>query len=129
MRRIAVLLFAVALVAPAAASAHATLRTEFPGFQQELRNGPAFVRLHFDQLVQLPTIEVLDVHGVNHAAPAVARGLDVSAKVRLLPKGAYTVRITLVFTDGSIRSGSRRYHTCTSKKRAGKHKILVRAHT
>ena len=81
MRRAALLVTLVALVAPAAASAHATLRAEFPGFQQELRNGPAFVRLHFDQLVQLPTIEVLDVHGVNHAAPAVARGLDVSAKV------------------------------------------------
>src|SRR5206468_660555 len=85
-------LVGAALVAPAAASAHATLRGEFPGFQQELQNGPAFVRLHFDQLVQLPTIEVLDVHGMNHAAPAVARGLDVSAKVRSLPKGAYTIR-------------------------------------
>ena len=105
MRRIAVLLFAVALVAPAAASAHATLRTEFPGFQQELRNGPAFVRLHFDQLVQLPTIEVLDVHGVNHAAPAVARGLDVSAKVRSLPKGAYTIRWHVLSSDGHVVSG------------------------
>jgi copper transport protein len=105
MRRLVVLGLLVALAAPAAASAHATLRTEFPGFQQELARGPAGVRLHFDQFVQLPSIEVLDANGVNHAAAAVARGRDVTAKVRSLPRGAYTIRWHVLSSDGHVVSG------------------------
>ncbi len=105
MRRFAVWLALLALVVPAAAWAHATLRSEFPGFQQELQRGPAFVRLQFDQIVQLPTIEVLDQQGHNHAAPAIARGLDVSAKVRRLPTGTYTVRWHVLSSDGHVVSG------------------------
>jgi copper transport protein len=95
----------VALVAPAAASAHATLRAEFPRFQQELAGGPRFVRLHFDQYVQLPTIQVLDVNGVNHAAPAVSRGREVSARVGRLTRGAYTIRWHVLSSDGHVVSG------------------------
>ena len=105
MRRVLLLGLVVALAAPAAASAHATLRSEFPGFQQKLARGPASVRLHFDQLVQLPTIEVLDTNGVNHAAAAVARGRDVTAKVRGLPRGAYTIRWHVLSSDGHVVSG------------------------
>ena len=47
MRRLVLYGLVVALVVPAAAWAHATLKSEFPGFQQELRVGPKFVRLHF----------------------------------------------------------------------------------
>jgi copper transport protein len=105
MRRLVLLGLLVALAAPAAASAHATLRTEFPAFQEELRAAPRVVRLHFDQLVQLPTIEVLDTNGVNHAAAAVARGRDVTAKVRALPRGAYTIRWHVLSSDGHVVSG------------------------
>jgi copper transport protein len=105
MRRVVLLGLVVALAAPAAASAHATLRSEFPGFQQELDRAPASVRLHFDQLVQLPSIEVLDANGVNHAATAVARGRDVTAKVRSLPRGAYTIRWHVLSSDGHVVSG------------------------
>jgi copper transport protein len=105
VRRVVLLGLVVALVSPAAASAHATLRSEFPGFQQELTRAPTVVRLHFDQLVQLPTIEVLDTNGVNHAAPAVARGRDVTAKVRGLPRGAYTIRWHVLSSDGHVVSG------------------------
>src|SRR4029078_3009058 len=72
VRRAAVLLVLVAPAARAAASAHAPLRGEYPGFHKELAPGPPVVRLEFDQFVQLPSIEVLDVNGVNHAAPANA---------------------------------------------------------
>jgi len=105
MRRVVLLGLVVALVSPAAASAHATLRSEFPGFQQELGSSPAVVRLHFDQLVQLPTIEVLDTNGVNHAARTVAHGRDVTAKVRMLPRGAYTIRWHVLSSDGHVVSG------------------------
>jgi copper transport protein len=105
MRRVALFLALVALTAPAAASAHATLRSEYPAFQQELSAGPRVVRLHFDQYVQLPSIEVLDVHGVNHAAPAIARGREVSARVGRLPRGAYTIRWHALSSDGHVVSG------------------------
>jgi copper transport protein len=105
MRRVVLVGLLVALVSPAAASAHATLRSEFPGFQQELGSSPAVVRLHFDQLVQLPTIEVLDTNGINHAAKAVARGRDVTAKVHTLPRGAYTIRWHVLSSDGHVVSG------------------------
>jgi copper transport protein len=105
VRRAALFVVAVALVAPAAASAHATLRTEFPGFQQELAASPRVVQLHFDQFVQLPTIEVLDVHGVNHAARAVVHGRDVSARIGKLPRGAYTIRWHALSSDGHVVSG------------------------
>jgi copper transport protein len=105
VRRAAVLLVLVALAAPAAASAHATLRGEYPGFQKELAAGPPVVRLEFDQFVQLPSIEVLDVNGVNHAAPAIARGRAVTARVGNLPRGAYTVRWHVLSSDGHVVSG------------------------
>ena len=54
MRRLALLGLVVALVAPAAAWAHATLKAESPGFQEELPTGPRVVRLEFDQIVSLP---------------------------------------------------------------------------
>jgi copper transport protein len=105
LRRLILFGFVVALLAPAAASAHATLKSEFPGFQQELQRGPALVRLHFDQFVQLPTIEVIDTQGVNHALPAVISGTDVTAKVRALPTGAYTIRWHVLSSDGHVVSG------------------------
>jgi copper transport protein len=108
VRRVAVavaLVALVALAATAAASAHATLKSESPGFQQELRRGPRLVQLRFDQLVQLPAIEVLDARGVNHASVAVADGRNVSARVGKLPAGAYTVRWHVLSSDGHVVSG------------------------
>jgi copper transport protein len=105
MRRLASITAVVALVLPATAWAHATLKGEFPGFQQRLASGPASIRLQFDQLVQLPSIEVLDVNGRNYAAKAVARGLEATVRVRDLPKGAYTVRWHVLSSDGHVVSG------------------------
>ena len=105
MRRLVLYGLVVALVVPAAAWAHATLKSEFPGFQQELRVGPKFVRLHFDQIVQLPVIEVIDTHGLNHAGRAVVTGTDVRARVATLPAGAYTIRWHVLSSDGHVVSG------------------------
>jgi len=105
MKRLIALLLVVALVAPAAASAHATLKQEFPGFQQELQTAPKFVLLKFDQFVQLPYVEVLNNKGRNFAEQAVASGLDVRAKVRPLPTGQYTIRWHALSADGHVVSG------------------------
>ena len=105
MRRLALAGLVLALVVPAAAWAHATLKAESPGFQQELRAGPRAVRLEFDQIVDLPVIRVLDVHGADHAGAAVVRGRIVTAGVGTLPKGAYTVRWHVLSSDGHVVSG------------------------
>jgi copper transport protein len=105
VRRLALFGALVALVVPAAAWAHATLKSEFPGFQQELQVGPKFVRLHFDQIVQLPVVEVIDTHGLNHAGRAIATGTDVRARVAKLAAGAYTIRWHVLSSDGHVVSG------------------------
>jgi copper transport protein len=105
MRRLALLGLLVALAVPAGAWAHATLKAESPCFQQELASGPRVVRLQFDQIVNLPSIQVLDVHGVNHAGAAVVSGRNVRAPVARLPKGAYTVRWHILSSDGHVVSG------------------------
>ena len=87
------------------ASAHATLTAEFPAFRQELRDGPATVRLSFDQLVELPALRVIDANGTNHAAAAIVDGTEVTAPVERLPTGAYTVRWHVLSSDGHVVSG------------------------
>jgi copper transport protein len=105
MRRLAFWVAVAALLAPAAAWAHATLKAESPGFAQELALSPKTVRLHFDQFVKFPAVEVLDTRGRNYAGSAVAKGLSVIAPVRRLPKGDYTVRWHALSADGHVTSG------------------------
>ena len=106
MRRLA-LVALVALAFPAAASAHATLRTTTPSFRSELKQGPSVIRLGFDQQVKvLPgSIRVLNGVGKNFAGPARADGTDVVAPVRHLKLGAYTVRWQAISADSHVVSG------------------------
>jgi len=106
MRRLA-LVALVALAFPAAASAHATLRTTTPSFRSELKQGPSVIRLDFDQQVKvLPgSIRVLNGVGKNFAGPARATGTDVVAHVRHLKLGAYTVRWQAISADSHVVSG------------------------
>ncbi len=105
MRRAAVWLGALALALPAAGLAHATLNGAWPGFQQELTSSPKTVRLHFDQFVTLPSIQVLNDSGRNFAGSAAAHGLTVTAPVKHLPDGAYTVRWHALSADSHVVSG------------------------
>ena len=105
MKRVLVWFAVAALVAPAAAWAHATLEKEFPGFQQELQVSPKQIRLQFDQFVQFPYVEVLDQKGVNHAGTAKAAAREVLAPVHTLPTGNYTVRWHALSADGHVVSG------------------------
>ena len=88
MRRV-LALGLVALALPAVAWSHAQLTGTSPGFQQELRRAPKTITLRFDQLVQLPSVAVLDEKGRNWALGAASHGLSVVARLRTLPTGAY----------------------------------------
>src|SRR5262249_2206849 len=96
-----------ALVFPAAASAHATLRSTSPRYGHEVQRGPARIVLHFDQSVRvLPgAIRVLNDGGRNYAGVARAEGTNVVASVRALPRGAYTVRWRAISADSHVVSG------------------------
>jgi copper transport protein len=97
----------LALALPATAAAHATLLSESPRYQQRLANAPSDVLLHFDQHVQLPTIQVRTAKGVLVSLPAhvVSGTRNVVATLRRLPTGAYTVRWHALSADGHTVSG------------------------
>jgi copper transport protein len=106
MRRIA-LIGLVALAFPAAASAHATLRTTSPRFGTELQRGPATIRLRFDQHVKiLPgAVQVLNGVGKNFARGAHVQGTTIVGLVAPLKLGTYTVRWQAVSADSHVVSG------------------------
>ena len=106
MKRVLIWLAACALFAPAAAWAHATLKSETPGYGKTLKEAPKVVGLRFDQYVKFPSIQVFDTNGKTYAAPAVSNGLSVLAHLRAkLPTGAYTVRWHVLSADGHVVSG------------------------
>jgi copper transport protein len=97
----------VALAAPAAAFAHASIRGESPSYREELQMSPRQVTVHFDQTVDvLPNaIEVLAPDGRNLARPAHAITRGIAAPVARLPRGGYTVRWKAMSNDGHVVSG------------------------
>ncbi|MFL5963443.1 MAG: copper resistance protein CopC [Gaiellaceae bacterium] len=97
----------VALAFPAAASAHATLRSTTPAFGTELQRGPAQIGLNFDQQVKvLPgSIKVLNGVGKQFALPSRTVGRSVVARVLPLELGAYTVRWRAISADSHVVSG------------------------
>jgi copper transport protein len=105
-RRLALGVAVLALAVPAVAWAHAGLKSEFPGFQQELRSSPRAVTLRFDQFTLFPFVQVYDTAGHTFAVgkPTV-HGLIVSVPVRTLPRGDYTVRWHVLSSDGHVVSG------------------------
>ena len=109
MRRAALLLAPIlaALAVPAAAFAHASVRSTTPRFQQRLAAPPAAVILRFDQAVRaVPgSIEVLRSDGSKVRAPVRAGGFVVEARLPRLPRGAYTVRWHVLSGDGHVVSG------------------------
>jgi copper transport protein len=104
MRKL-ILITVVTLVLPAQAMAHATLRKTQPSFRAELSRGPSSVELHFDQIVELPTIRVLDAKGREHAQRAFSSGRDVYAAVGPLARGVYTVRWRATSADSHTVGG------------------------
>jgi len=109
MRRTVLLAVLVALMLPASAFAHASLRKETPGFRQRLAASPRQVVLQFDQTVDaLPkAIVVLTLRGKNVAGKprAVPSARELVVSLPRLPKGPYTVRWQALSNDGHIVSG------------------------
>jgi len=103
------LLFAVllALVVPAAASAHASITAEFPRYGQRMHIPPQEIVIRFDQAVDvLPNaIRVLDPNGRDLALPAHAVKRGIAARVLHLPRGGYTVRWKALSNDGHVVNG------------------------
>src|SRR3954447_22963639 len=105
MRLLAVMLAALAF--PAAATAHATLRSTTPAFGSELQRGPQVIRLRFDQHVDLlpRSIQVLNGAGRGFAGRPRIQGNELVATVRPLKLGAYTVRWRAISADSHVVSG------------------------
>jgi copper transport protein len=97
----------VALLAPATASAHATLRSTSPHFGRELSGPPLTIRLRFDQHVRLlpDSVRVLDRTGTNRARAAHTDGRSIVTPLRRLRRGAYTVRWHAISADSHVVSG------------------------
>jgi copper transport protein len=98
-----------ALALPGAAWAHATVRQTIPAFGKRIEQSPKFVELRFDQSVKaLPNaITVYTAKGKIVSGPSRG-GTDkriVTAPVRHLTRGAYTVRWRAVSADSHVVSG------------------------
>jgi len=106
MRRVALVILLV-LAFPAAASAHATLRSTTPHFGTEVQHTPGTIALHFDQHVKLlpGAVKVLDMRGHEFALGSTSVGTNVIARVRALPRGGYTVRWQGISADSHVVSG------------------------
>jgi copper transport protein len=99
----------VALAAPAAAFAHASIRDSKPASRQRLERAPTRVEIDFDQSVKVfPNgIRVYDSHGhvYSRGVHSESGGHAIVASVSKLPKGAYTVRWQVLSGDGHVVSG------------------------
>ena len=61
------------------------------------------------------------------AVTRIRRGKVVTTvDLRKLPKGIYTIKTRAVMTDGDVKTGTRRYRTCTPKQRAAQKKAAKR---
>jgi copper transport protein len=109
MRRTLALLALLALVAPASAFAHASVRATQPSYRERLARPPHTVWVRFDQAVTaLPnSIVVVSADG-NVVSRATHEGTDphlIATTLKTLPKGAYTVRWHAISSDGHVVSG------------------------
>jgi copper transport protein len=107
VRRALLVAALVALAAPAAAVAHASIRGEYPAYKQRLKAPPREIVIRFDQTVDvLPNaIKVLDADGRNLARPAHEVERGIAAPLPRLPRGPYTVRWKALSNDGHVVNG------------------------
>ncbi|HUK95855.1 MAG TPA: copper resistance protein CopC [Gaiellaceae bacterium] len=102
-------LLGLALLFPAVAAAHATLKQTEPGFAQRLSKSPTLVLLRFDQSVKALPNAITVYTAKGHVVSGQARpGTDnrvVTAPVQNLPRGGYTVRWRVVSADSHVVGG------------------------
>jgi copper transport protein len=99
----------VALAAPAAAYAHASIRDSRPASRQRLERAPRQVEIDFDQAVKVfPNgIRVYNARGqiFSRGVHSESGGHVIVAGLATLPTGAYTVRWQALSGDGHVVSG------------------------
>lgn len=110
MRRALAAVTLVALVVPAAAAAHATLKDASPGEQSSVESPPAEITLRYDQAVTATadSIVVLGADGrrMSGIVTQSAGGTVMRAPVNGLRRGeAYTVRWHEISADGHVGNG------------------------
>jgi copper transport protein len=109
MKRAVAFVSLLALVAPASAFAHASVRATQPSYRQRVEQAPRTVWVRFDQGVKaLPnSIVVVSANGTV-VSRATRNGTDprvIATNLKTLPKGAYTVRWHAISSDGHVVSG------------------------
>ena len=109
MRRAVAFVCLLALAAPASAFAHASVRATQPSYKQRVDQAPRTVWVRFDQGVKAlsNSIVVVSSNGTVVSGPT-RNGTDphlIAAKLKTLPKGAYTVRWHAISSDGHVVSG------------------------
>jgi len=110
VRRALAAVACLALLLPAAASAHATMREATPAEQGRVETPPTEVRLRFDQAVTAPPrgIVVYAANGrvVSGAVTTERGGTVMRTFVKGLVRGeAYTVRWREISADGHVGTG------------------------
>ncbi len=109
MRKALVAVALLALALPGVAFAHASVRATQPSYRERLERGPRTVWVHFDQGVKaLPNSIVVQSASGTVVSGVTRNGADahvMSARLRSLPRGAYTVRWHAVSSDGHVVSG------------------------
>jgi copper transport protein len=114
VRRLATIAL-LALAFPAAASAHAEIRTSYPLDQDVVRTAPARVAIRFNAPIEtgLSRLQVLDARGARvDRGGTFDAGRDQLA-VRLavgLPRGTYTVAWRIVASDAHAQRGAFVFH-------------------
>jgi copper transport protein len=109
MKRAVALITLLALVAPASAFAHASVRATQPSYREQLRHSPRTVWVRFDQGVKAfaNSISVVSADGtlVSGVTRSAADPRVITTTLGKLPKGAYTVRWHALSSDGHVVSG------------------------
>lgn len=109
MRRTLALCALVVLALPAQAFGHASIQASSPSSRERLDRPPREVTVRFDQSVKVFPygIRVYDVKGHQRAYGwrTLDQGRVISARVRPLEKGPYTVRWQALSADGHAVSG------------------------
>lgn len=91
--------------------AHASLVSSTPAAGAEVIKAPANISLHFNEKpeVNFSSIKVLNVEGVDEIASKATAGKanahELTANLKILKPGKYTVKWVAVGHDGHRRSG------------------------
>jgi copper transport protein len=113
VRRALLVALLLALAAPAAAFAHASITSSSPLSKQRVEQSPREVVIRFDQTVKAfpNAIRVYTATGrlVSGAPVQSDHGRVVAVPVQRLSRGAYTVRWQVLSGDGHVVSGVRTF--------------------